>query len=137
MTVVLEHFLAQVEGSRCHSGFPRALTFCFPTLTQNCSFPRMPHRTIPCQVSDGTSPGSSVPAVGGTIADVSSSEISDSLRVLIGDAISPKESEEPEESDSPTEEGKKSKTEKKEKKGLFGGLFGANKVKMKIRVKHQ
>lgn len=65
-----------------------------------------------------------MPAVGGTIADVSSSKISDSLRVVIGDAISPEESEE---SDSPPTEGKKAK---KEKKGIFGSLFGANKVRI-------
>lgn len=66
-----------------------------------------------------------MPIVGGTIADVSSSEISDSLRVVIGDAISPEESEE---TDAPPAEGKKAK---KEKKGIFGGLFGANKVQIR------
>lgn len=70
-----------------------------------------------------------MPVVGGTIADVSSSEISDSLRVVIGDAISP---EEPEGSDGPPAEAKKAK---KEKKGIFGGLFGANKVKITHQVK--
>lgn len=63
-----------------------------------------------------------MPAVSGTIADLASSEISDSLRVVIGDAISP------EESDSPPAE------VKKPKKGLLGGLFGSNKAKTEVRM---
>lgn len=74
-------------------------------------------RPQPYQVPDVTLPKVSVPpAVSGTIADVSSSEISDSLRVVIGD-LAP-----PESSHSPSAEVKKSK------KGILGGLFGSNRV---------
>lgn len=58
----------------------------------------------------------------GTIADVSSPDISDSLRVVIGDAITPKAADAP---PAPAEV-------KKPKKGLLGGLFGSGKKKAEV-----
>lgn len=114
--------LAQVEGYLCHSG---------STVTRRSPSPFRPKpfltcHTLPYQVPDVTSPAEPVPAVSGTIADVSSSQISDSLRVVIGDAIPPEESES--DSDSPPAE------VKKPKKGIFGGLFGSNKEKIEVRA---
>lgn len=78
------------------------------------------------QAADAPEPGKddSAPHAGfrGTIADVSSPDISDSLRVVIGDAIAPKAAEPP-----PVEV-------KKPKKGLLGGLFGSGKTKAEVRA---